>query len=489
MREPSQILKGRERVMPMTQHSLLVYSVPGSGKTRLIESLLSNHWGFYFIAGNLEPHRSHRSVDENFENIYTARREGYSKDLHYLWKLIQLHHKTFPGQALWVGVLDYWLYLLFFSRFLVLDAFIEEIREYQNSFPLESKEIESVAPELWLRFQKEKDPFSTLFWLLVVQSPSFSEKDLWHEISAFTSDYRHAAPFLVCLDEAQIDLVDLEVRKSVNDQRSLSFLQFFVSTSARIFSYENQITFVVSGTSLRLNEIRAELKTGSWSGNIDTQLYTDFPLLITDNDFEQLLLEKDLPLEDIDDLEIKSVVLEHSRPFRGRYLWSVLYVDSLKRHIKDWQSKEISDADNLYQVIKEVAKTVMDRVKKDLKDHLVKIQNQELIQHLCWIVICCEILDQKKVIARDRDNRLVDEGFATVSKESEDGRPKGSLVENIAMEAALEWFRDENAELVQWTMEKLLTYYAVDDSIFGKASEWFLAWVRLDSLLGLFFPC
>ena len=354
-------------------------------------------------------------------------------------------------------------------------------------------EIESVAPELWLQFQKEKDPFGTLFWLLMVQSPSFSEKDLGLKISASTDvqsrDF-HTASFLVCLDEAQMDLgamVNLKYWEGVNGQRSLSFLQYFVSTSGRVFSYENHVDFVVSGTPLQLKEIWAELRRGPWSPEFHA--HTNFPLLITDDNFEQLLLEKDFPLEDINHPKIKTVVLENSRRFRGRYLWSVLYVDSLKRHIKGWQCKGRSNAKGVYQVIEEVAKTVMVRAKKDLKDHLTNIKNRELVQHLCWIVICCEIFDRKKVIAEDGDNKLIEEGFATVCKEPKDETVKGSLEENLAMEAALEWFRDENPELVERTMKRLLTYYAVDDSNFGKASEWFLAWVGLDSLLVLAFRC
>ena len=465
--DASRLVEGREQLKPIPRQGHLIYSVPGSGKTRLIESLLSKHWGFYFIASNLRPHRSHRSVDDNSENIYTARREGYSKDLYYLWKLVQLHHKTFPGEGLRHKVLGHWLSLLFYSRFLILNAFIEKIGNSQN------------APELWLQFQKEKDPFSALFWLLVVHSPSFSERDLRDKFGAFLSQ---TSPFLICLDEAQMDL-DATVHLETGTQ---SFFQLFVGGTAWLFLLKvmSSPAFVVSGTSLRLEEIKAELKEGIQSSLVKFKPYTDFPLLITDESFEQLLIERDFPLEGTNDRQIKTVVLGHSRRFRGRYLWSVLYIDSLKR-----QSQKISDAQNLDQVISEAANRVTDRAKKDLKEHLNNIRDLNLRRYLCWIVVCCEILDRKRVIAEDEDNRLIEEGFATVCKESKDGRPKGSLEENLAMEAAIEWFRDENPRLMERTMKQLLLSYAVDDSSFGKASEWFLAWVRLDSLLVLIFNC
>ena len=430
----NEVSRKTHKTLPLLEKSewgYLIYSVPGSGKTRLIESLLSKHWGFYFITGNLTTRRSHRSADENSQNIYTARRDGHSKDLHYLWRLVQLYHRTFPGIALRAGALKYWFYLLYYSRHLILNAFIEQSKRCQN------------APKLWLQFQKEKDPFSALFWALVVQSPSFRKGDLEDEISALPKLIASNPSFFICLDKAQIDLnatVKLGL-KATKVQYSHTLFESFLSESVAVLRSWKQFPvrsarFVVSGTSLKLKEIQAELEKSAW-GLIKLKPYTDFPLLTTDESFEQLLSEKGLPLDTIG-LKIKETILEQSRRLRGRYLWCVLYIESLKERINHWKSQENQHAYNIDQVIKEVAKKVMDRAKKDLKDHLKNIQSPDLKAHLCWIVVCCEILDRKKVIAEDGDNEMIEQGFATVCKESKDGKLKGSLEENLALEAALE---------------------------------------------------
>lgn len=46
------------------------------------------------------------------------------------------------------------------------------------------------------------------------------------------------------------------------------------------------------------------------------------------------------------------------------------------------------------------------------------------------------------------------------------------------MEAVLEWFRTNQPELMQKRMYEVLQMSVLDDSHFGNAAEWFLAFVR-----------
>lgn len=57
-------------------HVHLLYRVSGSGKTRTIEHLLHENWGYYFLLGNLDQIKQ--------GNLYDPRREEYSKDSYLL---------------------------------------------------------------------------------------------------------------------------------------------------------------------------------------------------------------------------------------------------------------------------------------------------------------------------------------------------------------------------------------------------------------------
>lgn len=133
--------------------------------------------------------------------------------------------------------------------------------------------------------------------------------------------------------------------------------------------------------------------------------------------------------------------------------------------------------------IQKAASDVASRAKGDLQKRLTRLhehspasqKTKRLLDHLCWIVINCDLFDRPKIIALKEYEGLVDQGFAVVSKESE---TKGSLEESLAMEAALEWFRTNQPELLRRKMHELLQISVLDHSNLGNAAEWFLAFVR-----------
>ena len=460
------------------------YSVPGCGKTRSIEILLSRNWGLFLIAGSLPvtEGNSKRSLSSNV-NIYDPRREGYSRDLHYLWMTMNSYLQMFPdyslrelrtrlGPASWTDILVY-------SSILVLGQFIL---------------IEPHAePALWLEFQKCYDPFSPLFWLLTLQSNAFASRGrsiTGRYLSSLLPERcgivrqkmqeQNVTKFFIVLDEAQHDL-DANFRldktlppssrwnhgKMIHLFHSMAFsLQSLLSQSESI-----EVTRIYSGTSLRLEELTAFLED---FGNYI--VHSDFPLLGNKREFERLLGESMINAESVLDTHQLELIERYSCRLRGRYLWSTLYIDELK----SLRSQGMTLDKNKIQ---KAANDVADRAKGDLKQRLQRLythgppsrRTQKLLDHLCWIAVNCELFDRPKTIALHEYESLVDQGFAIVSKEN---NTKGSLQESLALEAALEWFRTNQPELLRRKMHELLQISALDHSNLGNAAEWFLAFVR-----------
>lgn len=444
------------------KEGFLFYAVPGSGKTKLIETLLSDSFGFYFMAGSLDPKNHSRSTPQP-TNMYQPRREGYSKDTFYLWKLIQLYNSTFPGEPIPSNQLDHWIKLLLICRMRVLTMFYLDLAKRHSN-------IQDAGPALWLEFQKKYDPFSALFWVCVLLPPQRfldSSMDLRWTISIMLKDMNIQQLFF-CFDESQADL-DAKFQLDLPSYQTSLFHVVAQMTNISAFPSaahdDSIITNIISGTSLKLKEVKLALGENSMLADAFV-VFTEFQLMDSEEKFQGLLLERGV-LQDFTNRNIMSTAFRKGRSLHGRYLWSALYVDALKDRIDT--DAGISDED-----IEQVAQDVKERAKNDLKARLSQIKDPALLRHLCWIAICCEILDLKKITAADEDNQLVDEGFAFVLK---DGEGRGSLAENLALEAALEWFLDAKSELVDKQMTELLKLYTADPTALGEAAEWFVAWV------------
>ena len=139
-----------------TDDVLLLYGVSGSGKTRSIEGLLHEHWGYYFLPGNLSLNQQ-----RDCHNLYDPLRGGYSRDSCLLWQLIENVGNVVPGMDIRKYSITEWSHRLILSRHLVFDKFLE----------VASKIDGADTPANWLRFQKSCstiDPFETIFRLLLL---------------------------------------------------------------------------------------------------------------------------------------------------------------------------------------------------------------------------------------------------------------------------------------------------------------------------------
>ena len=104
---------------------LLLLAVSGSGKTKHLEAFLSRNWGFYLDAGNLSA-RSSSAYRTDEHQLLTARRNGYSKDLHWLHHLIQQYSHQFEP-CFDEGACGNWARILLYSRMSMLAIFLEQL--------------------------------------------------------------------------------------------------------------------------------------------------------------------------------------------------------------------------------------------------------------------------------------------------------------------------------------------------------------------------
>ena len=184
----------------------IFYAVPGCGKTRSLEILLSRNWGFYFTAGSLPLNEGLgiRSLGSS-SNIYDPRREGYPKDLGFLWTTVRTAFQIFAPNSfelLYFGRWMDWTTALAQARLLVLWEFLS-IRP-------------KAKPSDWLEFQRDFDPFSPLFWLLFLQQ-SVLCNDVDPHASISPELLRNCVNVGQTLRQMQIDVVYLVLDEAQHD--------------------------------------------------------------------------------------------------------------------------------------------------------------------------------------------------------------------------------------------------------------------------------
>lgn len=444
-----------------TDDVLLLYGVSGSGKTRSIERLLRKFWGYYLLPGNLS-----LNTQRSGDNLYDPRQEGYSRDSCLLWNLIKNRSNIVPGIHIHEFPVLEWSRRLILSRHLIFNEFLKVVKGRP----------EAKTPANWLRFQKSCstfDPFETIFrlLLLVIDGPSDLGLSMKHVDNVFKEE-----TFIYCVDEAQCYL-DTTVPTQID--RTENLLQLFsqsIRGSLGVRTVDKDRRYVVSGTSLKLKETISTIKSrrqlsrsiGSLRFDFNTcETFTDFPLLTSRQQLAELIKENGL--EEPEELKL---IQEHGIRLQGRYLWSALYVGHLKEHLKRYGNLNPTAISN-------AADTAMGEAKDSLKKRLLRLQKGKydaILEELCWVVIQSDLLDKPIHFEKDGDHQMITEAFAVV--EIREGSPIGTLKEQLAMDAAREWFRE--TEMYHDILNKYLRFSTNDAGSFGKAAEWFLAFVRID---------
>lgn len=437
---------------------LLLYAVSGSGKTRTIEHLLQRNWGYYFLPGNLDL-TAQRS-------LYDSRREGYSKDSCFLWKIVQNIDNIMPGMdpngiPIWE-----WSRRLILSRHLVFDRFLK----------VATKKSGAKTPAKWLGFQKSCstfDPFESLFMLLLLinsgsQCLEFKMPYLVHVPSQNS--------FYWCLDEAQCYLDARIPNMAHSEDNYQNFFQLISEDILLRSTYPlRNMRFIVSGTSLKLQKIVTAIRNTMQYPRpkyeptfTKCRQVTNFPLLTSGEKLRNLIKERGL----LEKLKMHfDFVKKRGVPLQGRYLWSARYVDRLENHLD-------RDCHLDGNAISKAADDTIKEAKESLKERLSRLREEkcnEILQELCWVVVQSDLLDRPTKFEKDEDHRMISEAFAVV--ETQRDSLVGILQERLAMEAAIEWFREESWDMYRDSVTKYLRFSTNDAGSFGKAAEWFLALV------------
>ncbi len=427
---------------------LLLYGVSGSGKTRKIEYLLQENWGYYLLPGGL-------NLDENRNcgNLYDPRRQEYSKDSSFLWEILRNIHSVVPGvnDENNSAMISEWLRRLIFARHLVFNVFL--------NFAIGKDQ----TPANWLKFQKscrDFDPFETLFRLLLLVKHDDQDFGFRTEKLDFL---REQNTLYYCLDEAQCYLdtpTSIKASSESNGQNMMRLICRVILSGGRNMIFNRDLRVVISGTSLKLQKMDETIRTTYQTRRSDwtrvptkCQTFTDFPLLASDQGLEDLvkergLLEKitswasakgqegsgnepphetsprtsaenqdqDLPIIDSSDSsglqedfvrELLDLILNYGTPLRGRYLWLARYVDRIKERFDEHQQLTkvvVSSAAVAEGVISNVA--VAEGVISNVADAEVVISN-----------VAVETMNEGKEHLKQRLSRLRDENYTKILKE------------------------------------------------------------------------
>lgn len=184
-------------------------------------------------------------------------------------------------------------------------------------------------------------------------------------------------------------------------------------------------------------------------------------------------------------------VVVHSRPLRGRYRWSVIYIEHL---LSEYFLEQKLDEKAIRLQSKECQKLVKGDLRKRLQElqRSNKAEHVHMLEDLSWTAVRADLMHKPTILKDDRSMELITEGFAvTQGDQVADGPgPRGPkkqwLAEHLAVAAVIEHLREEDAKNYENILQDLLFDIQDDASGFGKASEFFLAWVsklRLDSCL------
>ncbi|KAH7002977.1 hypothetical protein EDB82DRAFT_564211 [Fusarium venenatum] len=296
----------------------VLFSAAGTGKTRHLFQLLQNHWGFYMVAPNLQP----GGEDAKTADIIEPQRYSVSRDTLTMFEDHPQMDPRWPRPELEV----------FFP---IITARCALLHEFLNKYPEET-------PSKWLFLQvycQKSDPFDVLYRLFRLSNPLYLTRDsniyIHTEIPAYVVPSCYAVlrdlpstyfngTLYHCFDEAQVALDDADASSMFDNLYAGLTLHDILTTDwfpkypSRLFRKDEvyqkdknclswmddgmpliQPTLVISGTSLRLEELKEKLTglvtdawdTDPWRGWQEAGFHDMFPLVASDQDFWKLYEE------------------------------------------------------------------------------------------------------------------------------------------------------------------------------------------------------
>ena len=486
-------------------HTLLLVAVSGSGKTQSVMNLLGRNYGLYLQACNL---------DRITDRIHSPRRINGSADTNTLGQLVKFSADIFARTAHdWIvfdWVID-WIKILVCGRIIILSIF----REVCKTFNL-TPELTSL---LWLRFQiqTEHDPFDRLFKLSCLHPSTYERMGEFHplfwpfkkSIDSCLSEIDNGK-FYLCLDEIQCDMgVRIGTLKGAPStlfdiwNNSLSSLPSTIFHDSKIFQNEG-IKRVYSGTSLNAQDAYDALNRSDFPDPVDeilfqmspgerpTSRFSTFPMISTANEFQKIIdahagswIRSSAFKPILADMG--EIIKSEGKGLRGRPRWPVRYIQAINESL-DMCTKP-RPPEFWLPIIRGQARKVKDEIKADLRSRLLLVSGSrkgpQIMDELFSVVIRSYLLDRPTAFSNDSGAVMISQAFA-VMKKLEDGSDVYYLQERLAAEAGKECFIDNSATSGIDVGQKLLSVLEMqqdDMSLISKSSEWFLAWVSVDSLV------
>lgn len=183
-------------------------------------------------------------------------------------------------------------------------------------------------------------------------------------------------------------------------------------------------------------------------------------------------------------LYMRSLVASYSLGQRGRYRWSTNYIEEIIIHSASWASTEYNLA-SFRPSVEQAKDSSRTQAVEALKSQIRKMKaagKAELVQDLFRAAIRAELLSTPTIFLKKVHADLVTYGFALVQRDGETMRY--TLSEPIAVHAVMDYLRTEGEEeyqelMLQWLINTQDDYEV--RSMFGKATEWFVAMVSLTS--------
>ncbi|ERF73317.1 hypothetical protein EPUS_03150 [Endocarpon pusillum Z07020] len=364
-----------------------------------------------------------------------------------------------------------WFTILLYTRAIILDRFLNKAWNTRNSD----------GPAKWLAFHTSCspsfDPFNTLFQLFILETPdlayAFLRSFTTGHLDRLVKDDKRRLYY--CIYEAQCDLEQCDF-ELVEKPIPMLRIELACIISNRLSAYRKPEpkNIFIAGTSLRMNEASCIIQDVK-SYDEATYKYVmtgckkhvDFPLLTTEEDFKRLLKQHDIRVPE----GYLTHVEKWSVPLRGRYRWSVLYIDRLKLlQNGGWTPKAIENE----------AQRTMREAKIQLQKRLEVLEKQNqtrLLDQLCQVAIQSDLLDKPTIFEDDKDCEMISEAFAVVKPIGKDqNQYRSQLQEQLALEAVIEFFRDRRPQQYDEKLRRFLFSQQNDAGALGKVAEWFLAW-------------
>ena len=173
-------------------------------------------------------------------------------------------------------------------------------------------------------------------------------------------------------------------------------------------------------------------------------------------------------------------ITKYSALFRGRMRWSTVYIE----HVFASYLNTSMDVR-----IEEKAKEAAESIKSNLKSRIKLLQSKGhsfLLKDLYTTAIRADLMHRPSIFPRDTSARMITEGFALLDPaESRHAgstyAPKQKLSEPIVVDAVIEYLHEmecDNEDNLENVLRNLLFDNQDDASSFGKAAEYYFAWVR-----------